>query len=161
MSWVGGVGGQVRLLLSGSRDWDDPRPIHYLLHTAYHKAMTEFDGKLIVIHGGARGADQLAEKWVLTHIRTEWNVDSEVYPVTSEDWRVKGKSAGYQRNQKMVDLGADLGVAFIKAGSKGASMCLELMRNAGIPTFGMDWGMRHGFWPQISCAMCEVRTHVA
>jgi hypothetical protein len=113
----------LRILVTGSRDWTDRDLIE--------KKLLEHSGgrsDIIIVHGACpRGADLIAD---YTAARFGWIV--ERHPA---NWREdRGKSAGYIRNVKMVKLGADVCVAFIKNGSKGATMCANLAEKAGIPT---------------------------
>lgn len=48
------------------------------------------------------------------------------------DWRKYGKAAGYIRNKEMVDLGADIVLAFQKNKSKGTQHTIDLALAAGI-----------------------------
>jgi hypothetical protein len=75
----------VRLLICGSRYWDDESVIADIL------AITPADAT--VIHGAARGADKLADD-----VAKEFGLTIEAYPV---DWS-QGKAAGPQRNAEMV-----------------------------------------------------------
>ena len=111
-----------RLLLTGSRDWLDPNAIAAELT---HYAMAE--GGLILVHGACpRGADAMGDA-----IARRLGCQIERHPA---DWQRYGKRAGYVRNAKMVEAGADLCLAFISNNSKGASMCADLAEKAGIPT---------------------------
>ena len=110
-----------RVLITGSRDWDRPEVIAYALGIALGQL-----GPFILVHGDARGADRMAAE-----LHESYGFTSEPHPA---NWESLGKRAGFVRNAEMVDLGADLCLAFIKNNSKGASMCADLAEKAGIPT---------------------------
>jgi len=112
-----------RILVTGSRDWDD---ISAIFDTLNH-LMKKWGTNLVVVHGGAKGADTIAGQWAGVQF-----VQEEVHPA---DWEKYGKRAGFIRNAEMVNLGADICVAFIKNNSRGATMCADLAEKAGIPTF--------------------------
>jgi hypothetical protein len=111
-----------RLLVTGSRDWDDEIAI-----------MTEISNIAIppeawVLVSGAcpTGADAIAEAFA-----EGLGMTVERHPA---DWRQYGKRAGFVRNAEMVNLGADICLAFIKNNSRGASMTASLAQRAGIET---------------------------
>jgi len=112
-----------RILITGSRDWDDYLAVYAALDSVAKSWKTE---EITVVHGGAKGADTIAGTW--TNLR---GFQEEIHPA---DWDKHGRKAGFVRNAEMVDLGADICVAFIKNGSKGATMTAELSEKAGIPT---------------------------
>lgn len=108
-----------RILITGSRDWDDlERMIEVLA------PFDDIAGPKRLNHGGARGADQMAG-----YIALSMGWDVEVYPA---DWDKHGKAAGHIRNQQMVDLGADVCLAFPKGESKGTRNCMKRAEKAGI-----------------------------
>lgn len=112
-----------RLLITGSRDWKDENAIleqFQLVYTKYGKEVTLVSGAC------STGADRLCEMLAKT---AGWII--ETHPA---EWDKYGKSAGYKRNQEMVDLGADACLAFIKNASKGATHTAEASIKAGIPT---------------------------
>ena len=111
-----------RVLVTGSRAWDDPARIYRELGSI---ARQVGHGRIVVVHGDAQGADRIAAVWAGT-----WPVKEERHPA---DWVRYGKSAGYRRNAEMVALGADVCLAFIKDGSRGATHCAGLAEKAGIP----------------------------
>ena len=117
----------MRILVTGSRDWTD-------LRTLSHALMATWDyERITVVHGACpTGADEMAD-WVARHLMPQLEVlcvDVETHPA---DWNQYGKSAGFRRNAEMVNLGADICLAFIKNESKGATHTAALAERAGIP----------------------------
>lgn len=97
---------------------------------------------VVVVHGAAPGADIIAG-----NVATQLGFDVESYPAKWErpcdqscyhPPRMKnGKPycpvAGHIRNQYMVDLGADVCLAFPMLGSRGTWDCVRRAKKAGIP----------------------------
>jgi hypothetical protein len=118
-----------RILVTGSRKWrwQDVQIIRDALGEEFIKAM-RLGRSPVVVHGGATGADTYASAWAyqLGH-RTELHL---------AEWRKNGiynPQAGLIRNRKMVEAGADVTLAFIRNGSRGATHCADLAEAAGIP----------------------------
>lgn len=115
-----------RILITGSREWTDRDVIAYALGAIAQKYSR---GRIVVVHGGARGADTIAGE-----VAAKMGIAVEVHPVTSEEWAAQPKRAGMIRNKRMVDLGAVQCVAFIINESPGATACAAMAERAGIPT---------------------------
>lgn len=114
---------RVRVLVTGSRDWTD---VH-LVRAELDRILVDTGG-LTLVHGACpRGADAIAALWA----RQNWvKVSIDRHPA---DWATDGVAAGPRRNAEMVALGADVCLAFIRNGSKGATHTAELAEQAGIP----------------------------
>ena len=115
-----------RILITGSRDWDDDPLLCINLAMAVQEPRPE-GSAVVIVHGACpRGADKTADIWARNH-----GLRVERHPA---DWR-HGKSAGFIRNAEMVSLGASLCLAFYKqgAGNKGTDHCAKLAGEAGIP----------------------------
>lgn len=121
-----------RILVTGSRSWTDEATIHNALWEQLQRLgpYASVSSTPVLVHGGARGADEIAA--AVWHVM--WGLQYERHPVEKADWDRLGKRAGIIRNQHMVDLGADVCLAFIKDGSRGASHCATAAEKAGIPT---------------------------
>lgn len=121
----------MRVGVTGSRDWPSQADVWAGLDEVHAMVGSDF---LIIVHGGARGVDQMAMAWVRGRRRDgDLNIYHEMHPA---QWRQNGvfvKAAGHQRNQMMVDKGADLWLAFIRNYSPGATGCLRMVERAGIP----------------------------
>ena len=122
-----------RVLVTGSRDWPTPGTVWAALSDV--QAELPPDGRpMIVVHGACpRGADAHAADWAVVAGQFTTAVVEEQHPA---DWRPGGvldRAAGFRRNAAMVELGADLCLAFIKDGSRGASHTARIADAAGIP----------------------------
>lgn len=122
----------LRILLTGSREFHDRVAIRDALGAMVAK-FSRGDGAwscsdITLVHGGARGADTIAEA-----VATAWGWTIERHPCTNEDWAAQGRSAGPRRNARMVALGADVCVAFPLGEARGTRNCMGLAEAAGIP----------------------------
>ncbi len=112
-----------RVLVTGSRTWDRVDVIRDELERVFPEVTP-----VVIVHGNCpQGADAYAD--YIGQLVDGCRV--ERHPA---DWSTFGKRAGFVRNQAMVDLGADVCLAFIRDGSKGASHCASAAEKAGIPT---------------------------
>lgn len=112
-----------RVLVTGSRTWTDRKTIEDVL---FH-IKNQF-GKFTLVSGACpTGADHIAEE-----IASEMGLEVERHPA---DWKRHGRGAGFVRNAEMVNLGADLCIAFILNESKGATMTADLAHKKGIPVW--------------------------
>lgn len=117
----------IRILVTGSRKWQDVALVGGALEDTWYDASQAYYGhRLVVVHGDCpQGADALAKQWAINN-----GIPQEAHPA---DWDQYGKRAGFVRNQQMVDMGADVCLAFIKDGSRGASHTAARAEEAGIP----------------------------
>lgn len=125
----------MRLLVTGSRDWDDyDTLVKALVSTVlqWHRDHPELgDGPttwVTVVHGACpTGADRMADGFA---------TEVAVWPVERHParWGDFGRRAGFVRNDAMVAAGADVCLAFIKNNSRGATMTADLAEAAGIRT---------------------------
>lgn len=92
------------------------------------------DEPLVIIEGGASGADAFAAEWAENNIRyNQGNVVHEMYPA---DWATYGKAAGPMRNRQMLESGVDLCLAFTDKPlekSKGTANMVSLCMAAEVP----------------------------
>lgn len=123
-----------RILVTGSRAWTDGGLIARALFGAV-ESLSDREGRIVLVHGGARGADSIAHQiW----LRGFWRqrmipadlAQPEVHPA---DWVRYGRAAGHRRNAEMVALGADICLAFPLGDSPGTRGCVALAEKAGIP----------------------------
>lgn len=117
----------VRILVTGSRDWGKRSTTETVTLETSLRALWESYGSASVLVSGAcpTGADRLAET-----LWESWGGTVERHPA---DWR-SGRSAGPLRNRRMVNSGADVCLAFIRNGSRGASGCAQMAEEVGIKT---------------------------
>ena len=103
----------MKLAVVGSRSFNDYDLLSFVLDEYY-----ELSGNnLILVSGGALGADSLAERYSI-----EWSLPICIF---KPDWTRFGKSAGYIRNKDIVNF-ADEVVAFWDGKSKGTKHTIDL-----------------------------------
>lgn len=108
------------VLVCGGRDYNDYTNVFRTLYKIYGE-----HGITLIVHGGATGADSLAEKFA-----KEYEIPSLRVPA---QWKKFGVPAGPIRNAQMLDfmgIHPDLVVAF--PGGPGTANMVKLARNTGI-----------------------------
>ena len=119
-----------KVLVCGGREYTNKEKVFSVLTALGGVPMGDVDNPswlprpdLVIMHGGARGADTLADGWAVTN----W-VPVEEYRA---DWDKYGKGAGFIRNKQMLEQGKpDLVIAF--PGGRGTNNMIELAREANI-----------------------------
>lgn len=107
----------MRVIVCGSRSWED--------WTAIAERLGRLPADSVVVHGGAKGADEIAARCAL---RLHLTIES--HPA---EWDRLGKSAGRVRNEKMALLGADLCIAFWDGESRGTKDMIDRCHAHRIP----------------------------
>jgi len=111
------------VLVCGGRDFNRPADRKHMCKTL--DAMLAHYGKVVVIHGGAPGADSLCDSWCM---------ENGVYAARmTAMWGLQGKAAGPLRNAAMAALRPDVCIAF--KGGPGTANMVKQARDAGIPTY--------------------------
>lgn len=111
----------MRVLVCGGRDYSDRLNVFAALDRIWQKAPMD---SMVVIQGGAKGADEIARAWCLERQVEYINVPA--------NWKVFGLKAGPLRNQKMVSkYRPELVLAF--PGGKGTADMTKRAEEAGIP----------------------------
>jgi len=115
----------MKVLVAGGRDFDD-----------YDRLKSDLDTlkPTTIISGMARGADSLGAIYASKHCGLQ------TFPA---DWNRYGKSAGYKRNQQMLDEGKpNLVLIYWDGTSKGTGHMVDIAKKAGIKTvikyYGVD-----------------------
>ena len=131
----------MRIAVVGSRTFNDYNYLHERLTGLLWDLVESQTGSLppctfSIVSGGARGADSIAEQWAKA-----WGYEIIVFLA---DWDKYGKSAGYKRNQQIVDC-ADVVVAFWDGESKGTkhSIDLAVKQNKQVLIY-TDWKGKNG-----------------
>ena len=131
----------ARVLVTGSRHLTDAALVEDAL--AFAKA-TFSPRPIVIVHGGAEGADELAHVLAPTFgmTRERWSADwkapcrDNCKPGHRRFWRNGTDycpAVGNYRNQTMVDAGAELALAFPVGDLVGTRDCMRRAEAAGIP----------------------------
>lgn len=124
----------MRILITGSRDWPMEYEGREVIRNAILDLANEYPidwDEVTIVHGHCpTGADAIANS-----IGKMYGLKVERHPA---DWERFGKYAGPKRNKEMVDLGADVCLAFPIGASRGTRGCMKLAKDAGIPVKDFD-----------------------
>lgn len=138
---------EVHVLVTGSRTWDDRQAVADALLDAWHDATQVISEQVqfTVVHGDCpTGADAMAKQWAIENgvfhvaVPADWAAPCDA-TCTPEHRKVSSRHgdycplAGHRRNQLMVDMGADLVLAFHRSNSRGTADCIRRAKKAGIP----------------------------
>lgn len=142
----------IRILVTGSRDWDNrvliSRQVFGYINKTCPMLLDEHGhpdrrdtSDVVIVHGDCpKGADALVESFARGCVPP---IKTEPHPA---DWAKWKRRAGIVRNAQMVNLGADVCFAFINPcradkceheelhGSHGATNCAYLADRMGIET---------------------------
>ena len=117
----------MRILVCGGRDFDDynllSRTLHDVIQSAVKSPTENIYENTVIIHGCAKGADTLVNRWAFTNaIPIEYFLPK---------WDEYGKTAGVIRNRTMLRKGKpDLVIAF--PGGKRTANMIGIAREAGV-----------------------------
>lgn len=113
----------TRYLVCGGRGVQDYDMVDRAL-----RALILHPERAVIIHGGARGVDTLANTW------GKANRVSEVIAVPA-DWSVHRKAAGPIRNKRMLDeFHPDVVIAFLPGAGPGTANMIRQARAARVVT---------------------------
>lgn len=122
----------TRVLVCGSRDWDDSDIVRAVLDGVLARHKKESHARMLIIEGDASGADRMAGSWAE---RNPWDTDLLKFPA---NWELHGKAAGPIRNKQMLIEGEPtLVIAFADnlEESKGTNNMVTQAKKAGLPVY--------------------------
>ena len=123
---------ELRVIIAGGRDFDDYDLLKKETLSTLSKAIYEITGekkiakeKILIISGGARGADWLGEKFA-----SEFGLRMQRFPAM---WDRYGRRAGYMRNTDMAKFAHEnnthgLLIAFWDGQSKGTKHMIDIAK---------------------------------
>lgn len=122
-----------RVIVTGSRQWTDKKSVWTALNLelAEHECLT-------VVHGGASGADLIADRWAKGMANCGLDVDVEVY--YPDYLTYDRKTAPLVRNRRMAELGADVCYAFPLEGGTGTRHMMTQAMLFGINVINYGYG---------------------
>lgn len=115
-----------RVVIAGSRGFCDYEAACRFIDQCLNLCEKE---EIIVLSGGARGADALGE-----HYAHEHGFAIERYPAR---WQIYGKAAGIRRNEEMA-AACDLVICFWDGESRGTKSMIAFARKHNKPIFIKD-----------------------
>lgn len=123
----------MRVIVAGSTKWTDAEAIH--------RELAKLPAGSTVIFGDCSGADELAGR-----AAAKLGLTPAPYRKEPDDYRVAGRAAWKRLNERMLESGADLVLAFnaelgVEGKAVGTRHMIELAQAAGVEvrTFAREW----------------------
>jgi predicted Rossmann fold nucleotide-binding protein DprA/Smf involved in DNA uptake len=110
----------MKLIIAGSRSLED----YSWMEAKLNKILSDTSEPVVVISGGAKGADRLGERYA-----EERGFEVVVMPA---EWEKHGKKAGYLRNKQMAEQ-CTHAVIFWDGESPGSRHMISICENLNIP----------------------------
>jgi hypothetical protein len=110
-----------KVIIAGSRGFSNYKLLKEKCNEYLREKRKEYN--IIIISGGARGADTLGEKYA-----QDEGFSLEVFPA---NWNKFGKSAGFRRNEQMAEV-ADALIAFWDGKSHGTKHMIDIMNEKNL-----------------------------
>lgn len=117
----------ARVLICGGREYADAQCVASKLHTALFR-FESTNRRMIIIEGGAKGADTLARKWAETK--------GVPYATVPALWDYHGRKAGPLRNDAMLLLQPTHCIAF--PGGTGTEDMIRRCESRDIPVWRIN-----------------------
>ena len=117
----------MKILVCGSRIYSEVTKIRRCIEKCLLEARSDCD-RLVVVHGGARGADTICDR-----VCRELGVRRIV---VHAEWKKYGRKAGYIRNQQMLDAHPDIDRVYafmVGKNSYGTQDMISRTKKKGIP----------------------------
>jgi len=108
----------MKVIIAGGRDFNN----YELLKVRCDNILSK-QNEIIIVSGGAKGADSLGERYA-----NDKGYSLEIYPA---EWDKYGKSAGYKRNVLMSE-NADSLIAFWDGKSRGTKHMIDIATKNGL-----------------------------
>ena len=121
---------EITVLVTGSREWTDVDSVVRALDFYLQR----WPGMKLIVGDCATGADRIALRWA-KQSGVPWRR-------FAAKWKELGKRAGPERNQRMVNAGPDVCLAFPLPGSHGTIDCMRRAYAAKIPVANVGKGLR-------------------
>lgn len=113
------------VLVTGWRNMSDMSIMNEELQTVIDQEMKDQQlspSQVLLVEGGAKGADNLARQWAKEH---GWRVHTEI-----AEWAKYGPAAGPIRNRKMIrEFQPHVAFAFIHPTSTGTKGCFGMLKD--------------------------------
>ena len=111
----------VKLIIAGGRDYDNYNELERVTDYMLSNLITTH--KIVIVSGGARGADSLAVQYA--------QIRGYELITMPADWETHGRSAGYIRNAQMAEVATHL-LAFWDGKSRGTKHMVDIAHSMKI-----------------------------